>query len=232
MSAYYTVCPCLFIVCMGTTPGSVTASYGWTSHQASLTSYSPEFHPEAQAGAQHAGWKKTVASVFTTDCTQGWLSALSGTSPSLRGVEHRQRRKTEGLSLASGFTCLHVKPQAQYLSLTEAGQREAFTLHPKPTGMKVTSHWPHTKVQPCSLALQLSCSESQASLVSRNAFRVHLFRMSRKIFYLCVFFLTLGLPKVPLQEPHLFLNRSCPPVGTLGAALVFLWKGQSLQSLG
>lgn len=71
----------------------------------------------------------------------------------------------------------------------------------KPTGMKVTLHWSHAKVQSCTLAPQLHYSASQASLVSRNAFRVDLFRISRKIFYLCVF-------------PHL---RAAPgsPVGDL-----------------
>lgn len=100
----------------------------------------------------------------------------------------------------------HVKLQAQCLSLTEAGQRAAsfHSAPPKPTGMKVTSHWFHAKVQSCTLAPQLHYSESQASLVSRNAFRVDLFRISRKIFYLCVF-------------PHL---RTAPG-STVGGLLVF-----------
>lgn len=126
MPAYCTACPCLFIVCMGTTPGSATASYRWTSHHVSLTSHSCQFHPEALAGAQHTGWKQTVASVVAPGCTQDWLCVEQVLPFSVQQWSPGRSWKSGG----RGFPWLvvsfsHVKLQAQCLSLTEAGQRAA-----------------------------------------------------------------------------------------------------------
>lgn len=130
-----------------------------------LSSPAAEFHPEAQAGTQHAGQKHTVVTVTTTSCSQGWLPVLCGSSPSLSssGAEAEGRRKSEKLSL---LICLSILDPSSTPCFIWSGTEGI-----KPTRMKVTWHWSQAKVRPCTLALQLSywSLESQASLVSRNA---------------------------------------------------------------
>lgn len=108
----------------GDNPRTGHCSYRWTSHRASLTSHSSRLHPEALAGARNTGWKQTVASVIATGCTQDWL-CVEQVLPSLcsSGAQAEDGR-------AGGFpwpvvSFFHVKLQAQWLSLTEAGQRAA-----------------------------------------------------------------------------------------------------------
>lgn len=151
------------------------------------------------------GWKQTVVSVVAPGCTQDWLCVEHVLPFSVQQWSPGRRWKSRGAFPGQWFHffMLNFKPNA-FLWLKQDKGQQASTLPPKPTRMKVTSHWFHAKVQSCTLAPQLHYSESQASLVSRNAFRVDLFRISRKIFYLCVF-------------PHL----RAAPGSTVGGLLVF-----------
>lgn len=225
MSAYCTVCPCLFIVCMGTTPGSVTASYGWTSHQASLTSYSPEFHPEAQAGAQHAGWKKTVASVITTDCTQGWLSALSGTSPSLSGSGAQAedaRARSFPWPVVSLVSMLNLKPNTFLWLKQDKGKLPLCT--PSPLEWR----WPHTGPTP-----KFSHAPWHSNLVAQNP--RHLLYQEMPLGYtfsgclekysICAFFPHLGAAQGSPAGAPLISKQKLPSCGHIWGSTCLSLEG-------
>lgn len=202
----------------GDNPRTGHCSYRWTSHRASLTSHSSRLHPEALAGAWNTGWKQTVASVIATGCTQDWL-CVEQVLPSLCSSGAQAE---DGGGAFPGqwfpFFMLNFKHNG-FLWLKQDKGQQASTLPPKPTGMRVTSHWSHAKVQSCILAPQLHYSESQAFLVSRNAFRVDFFRISRKIFCLCVF-------------PHLRVAPGSPVGGLLVFKQLVSFQKQEPPSCG
>lgn len=195
-------CLSLFIVCMGTTPGLALPPTGEQATTRLL-------HPTALGSIQRHYRVKADRGFCCRPRLHPGL-ALCGAGPPLlcAAVEPRQKTEERGGGAFPGqwfhFFMLNFKPNAFLWLKQDKGQQASTLPPPKPTGMKVTSHWFHAKVQSCTLAPQLHYSESQASLVSRNAFRVDLFRISRKIFYLCVF-------------PHL---RTAPG-STVGGLLVF-----------
>lgn len=126
MPAYYTACPRLFVVCLGTTPGLATASYRWTSF-----SYIPQLSVPSRGTSWCPAYRLKAGSGFCHRPPLHSGLALCGAGPPLlcAAVEHRQKMEERGGFPGQGFHffMLNFKPNA-FLWLKQDKGQQASTL--------------------------------------------------------------------------------------------------------